>query len=45
MGMKEIRFSSRPIHTYNQFVLEMAMIVPKIKVDLNNMVDGKSIEL
>lgn len=40
--MNESRFSSRPIHTYNQFGLEIAIIVPRIRVDVKSAVDGKS---
>ena len=45
IGIKERRFNSSPIHTYNQFGLEIAINVPSVRVDVKRVVDGRSIEL
>lgn len=39
-GIKERRFNSIPIHKYSQFVLERAIKVPIIVVDINRKNEG-----
>lgn len=39
-GMKDNRFSSRPIHKYNQLLLERAIMDPNIIVEINNKDEG-----
>jgi len=45
MGIKESRFSSRPIHIENQVCLERAMSVPDAVVDKNRGVDGREVSI
>lgn len=43
MGIKEIKFNSNAIHTISQFVLDIAIIVLNIRVDVNIIINGEGI--